>query len=347
MLAFAAIMCLLIGSALGSESVGVCSIVAPVTTVCAGSRVKIHWSALAPVRTPTYLSTSHSDTRYPLQLGSNYGVHLLPVGSFTHQQVTIVNDAGDVLCDASVKITPCEVCHKNSDSVLDACGACGGDSACIGCDGSAYSLKFFDRCGICGGSGTCANQVTNGGLTTDRHSQASSAPSRTLQVPSPLFPPMHFHISHVFSQQNEADFQWDEEVPSQGKHDAKASSVAISKDSFKPVDADKSEADFADEFDGEVDSAAQSAPAKAPAPTRGETESGPGTPAEVENAQAAEVEKKAKAEADAKAMAEDFLQKAKAEAEKKQAEADAKAKAEAEKKAKAEADAKAKAEAEK
>ena len=39
----------------------------------------------------------------------------------------------------------------------DACGVCGGEGACLGCDGVPYSGKRLDRCGVCGGdAAACA-----------------------------------------------------------------------------------------------------------------------------------------------------------------------------------------------
>ena len=177
----AAFVCLIIGTASGTESGGHCSIIAPTDSViCAGSRMKVHWSLLSPVRTPTYLSTAGDSTRYPLQLGAIHGARLLPVGRFAQQHVSISNEAGDVLCETLVSINPCQPCQPNSDEVLDACGVCGGNSECIGCDGRALSHKLFDRCGICGGSGACTKVVSNGGLTTGRITRASSSASRAL-----------------------------------------------------------------------------------------------------------------------------------------------------------------------
>lgn len=185
LLALAAIACLFIGTASGADSGRGCSIVVPTSSVlCAGSRVKVHWSLPSPVRTATYLSTTGDPTRYPLQLGANHGQRLLPVGPSSRQQVSIINDAGSVLCETFVTVRPCEPCLPNSDEVLDACGVCGGKSECIGCDGIAFSRKLFDRCGFCGGSGACPKFISNGGLTTGSNTHASSVASRALhQVP--------------------------------------------------------------------------------------------------------------------------------------------------------------------
>ncbi|MDP7040112.1 MAG: hypothetical protein QGI45_13205, partial [Myxococcota bacterium] len=38
-------------------------------------------------------------------------------------------------------------------NVLDSCGVCGGDNACLGCDGVANSGLVQDSCGVCGGEG--------------------------------------------------------------------------------------------------------------------------------------------------------------------------------------------------
>ena len=38
---------------------------------------------------------------------------------------------------------------------FDACGMCGGDNACLGCDGVPNSGKVVDSCGVCGGSNGC------------------------------------------------------------------------------------------------------------------------------------------------------------------------------------------------
>lgn len=37
----------------------------------------------------------------------------------------------------------------------DSCGVCGGDDACVGCDGKAHSNMKTDSCGVCGGNDDC------------------------------------------------------------------------------------------------------------------------------------------------------------------------------------------------
>ena len=59
----------------------------------------------------------------------------------------------------------------NSGKVVDRCGVCGGDNACVGCDDVIDSGKVVDECGVCGGdNSTCSDcsGVPNGTKTVDR-----------------------------------------------------------------------------------------------------------------------------------------------------------------------------------
>jgi len=63
----------------------------------------------------------------------------------------------------------------NGPTVIDACGVCGGDNACVGCDGvpalPPAVPKTYDACGVCGGANsTCygCDGVINSGVQYDR-----------------------------------------------------------------------------------------------------------------------------------------------------------------------------------
>ena len=43
----------------------------------------------------------------------------------------------------------------NSGVFTDQCGVCGGDDACVGCDGEPNSGAEVDDCGVCEGDNTC------------------------------------------------------------------------------------------------------------------------------------------------------------------------------------------------
>ncbi len=201
MLTLATIISLITGSALAMDTGVVCSIVAPSDTVlCAGSLVKVSWSTPSPVRAPMYLSTAAAATRYPLQLGANHGERVLSLGDSSDQRFSIVNDAGNVLCQTLVSARRCKPCQPNSDKVEDACGVCGGQSDCVGCDGSAFSRKRFDRCGVCGGADACPKLVSNGALDSHRISRHSSERNRSLQqVSHSATPPVSALLTLFYS----------------------------------------------------------------------------------------------------------------------------------------------------
>ena len=59
-------------------------------------------------------------------------------------------DSGDIVaCNGRV--------YTNAQlaPATDACGVCGGDGNCVGCDGVLNSGIFYDACGVCGGNGAC------------------------------------------------------------------------------------------------------------------------------------------------------------------------------------------------
>jgi len=62
----------------------------------------------------------------------------------------VVDDCG--VCGGDNACIGCN--SENSTFVFDACGICGGDNtSCVGCDGEIGSTLTFDVCGVCGGDG--------------------------------------------------------------------------------------------------------------------------------------------------------------------------------------------------
>src|SRR5206468_4051740 len=66
----------------------------------------------------------------------------------------------------------------NSGVMLDQCGVCGGNNDCAGCDGVPNSGAVIDVCGNCGGNGSecggCAPPTTNCGGCVDTSADAKN-----------------------------------------------------------------------------------------------------------------------------------------------------------------------------
>ncbi len=80
------------------------------------------------------------------------------LGNLTECQVTgTVSDGfSSTNCSIPVSVPGCRLDCANTplgSAVVDSCGVCGGNNACIDCAGVLFGSAVVDRCGVCGGGG--------------------------------------------------------------------------------------------------------------------------------------------------------------------------------------------------
>ncbi|KPA85171.1 subtilisin-like serine peptidase [Leptomonas pyrrhocoris] len=87
--------------------------------------------------------------KYPgVWSGETCGACLAPKGATCQEDGTVLGCNGLVYVSASAAMR------------TDACGVCGGNGLCRGCDGIPGSGKVYDACGVCGGDGKCTGAST-------------------------------------------------------------------------------------------------------------------------------------------------------------------------------------------